>query len=358
MLKTRLRLFAMMLMILLLPAKAFAEVEHELLLFLSAEGANKLLDTNEDIKSPDGVLSADILYGFSWEQFHFLGEYLASNKEAELERLQLGVEFGENNFAWIGRFHTPSNYWMTAYHHGQYLQTSISKPGIVQFEDVGGIIPSHSTGLLLDGTHVFDDSTGITTAFSIGTAPVLDDGFMENFDLFNPKSGHNLAYHFRFTYQPNFFENNKIGLVASFADLNAEHLYIQQQNINAVEQITVGAFVDWYWQEWRAISSVSHIINRIYGNNRTSDDAFTVGFVQTEYELKQDWILFGRVEESFSADNSEYLKLIPNFIKSKQMIGARYEFLQRHALTLELAHIETVTENFGQARLQWSAVFP
>jgi hypothetical protein len=358
MLKTRLRLFAIILAILLLPAKAFAEVEHELLLFLSAEGANKLLEANEDIKSPDGVLSADILYGFSWKQFHFLGEYLASNKETELERLQLGLEFGENNFAWIGRFHVPSNYWMTAYHHGQYLQTSISKPGIAEFEDFGGIIPSHTTGLLLDGTHVFDDSTGITTAFSIGTAPVLDDGFMENFDLLNPQSGHNLAYHFRFTYQPNYFDNNKIGLVASFADLNAERSTLQGQEFDAVEQITVGGFVDWYWQEWRLVSAVSHIINRLYRNNRINDDAFTVGFVQTEYELNQNWIFFGRVEESFSTGNSEYLKLIPNFVESRQMIGARFEFLQRHALTLELAHIETVKENFGQARLQWSAIFP
>ena len=336
----RLRFFALLLVAMLLSsnadadADADAEVEHELLVFLSAEGANKLLEANENMKSPDGVLSADILYSFSWDRLRFLGEYLASNKETELERLQLGVELGDNNFAWIGRFHAPNNFWMTAYHHGQYLQTSISNPGLDQFEDFGGILPAHSTGLLLDGNHVFDDSTGINFAFSVGTAPVLDDGFLETFDILNPKSGHKLAYHFRFSYQPNFFENNKVGIVASLSDINTEQSFLQGQRIDEVEQISVGAFVDWYWQEWRLLSAVSYISNRLHSNNRIIDDEFTTGYVQGEYELHEDWTLFGRVEQSFSAGDSAYLQLIPNFVESRQLIGARFEFMRQHALTL------------------------
>lgn len=358
MLKKQILIFIFILLTLLQSATTYADVEHELLVFLSAEGANKLLEADKKIKSPDGILSADILYSFSWDRVQFLGEYLASNKETELERLKLGVEIGENNFAWVGRFHVPSNFWMTAYHHGQYLQTSISKPGISQFEDFGGIIPAHSTGLLLDGNYVFDDSTGLKAAFSVGTSPVLDDGSMETFDILNPQPGHNLSYHFRFTYLPNFFENSKVGLIASFADINTEHSPLPSQSFDAIEQITVGMFVDWYWREWRLLSSVTHIMNRLYSSSRIIDDEFTSGFVQGEYELNQNWILFGRVEESFSENGSAYLQLIPNFVESRQMIGARFEFLQQHALTLELAHLETVKENFGQVRVQWSAVFP
>ncbi len=358
MLKKRLLLFSVLLITVLVSAKTYADVEHELLLFFSAEGANKLLEADEKIKSPDGVLSADILYSFSWERLQFLGEYLASNKENELERLQFGVELGENNFVWVGRFHVPSNFWMTAYHHGQYLQTSISKPGISQFEDFGGIIPAHSTGLLLDGTYVFDDSTGIKAAFSVGTAPVLDKNALETFDLLDSQTNHNLAYHFRFTYHPNFFKNNKVGIFASYSDINTEHIFLQGRSLDAIEQITVGAFVDWYWQEWRLISAATHIINRMDYSNRKMHDEFTSGFVQGEYEFGQDWILFGRIEESFSENNSAFLQLIPNFVESRQMIGARLDFFQQHALTLELAHIETVKQNFGQVRIQWSAVFP
>ena len=28
----------------------------------------------------------------------------------------------------FGRYHTPINYWNTAFHHGQWLQTTISRP--------------------------------------------------------------------------------------------------------------------------------------------------------------------------------------------------------------------------------------
>ena len=355
---TRLQLFIVILIAILHSSVANAEIEQKLLIFLNAEGATSLLEGNEQSKSPDGILAADILYGVSWEQFHFLGEYLASNKETELERLQLGVQFSENKFAWIGRFHTPSNFWMTAYHHGQYLQTSISLPGIAQFEDFGGIIPAHSTGLLIDTSHVFEDSTGINAAFSIGTAPVLDEGFMETFNILNPQPGHNLAYHLRLSYQPDYFDNNKIGIIASFADLNTEEIFIQNTPIGAVEQITIGAFVDWSWHDWRLISSFSHIINHLYSNELIIEDDFTSGYVQAEYAVSKDWVLFGRVEESYSTNNSAYLQLIPNFIESRQMIGARFEFLSQHALTFEAAHIETLNENFEQVRIQWSAVFP
>lgn len=355
---TRKQFVAVILAFILFCPRVNAEVDHELLVFLSVEGANKLLEANDDIKSPDGILAADVLYSFSWDRFRFLGEYLASNKETELERLHVGAEIGEENFVWIGRFHAPSNFWMTSYHHGQYLQTSISKPGIAEFEDFAGIIPSHTTGLLLDGTHVFDDSTGIKAAFSIGSAPVLEDGFLEAFDILNPTSNHNLAYHFRFSYQPDFFNNNKVGIVATFADINTEKVFSDNHRVNAIEQVTVGAFVDWYWQEWRFLSSVSHIINRIDSDNGVDNDSFTLSFVQSEFELNQDWTFFARVEESFSKKGSPYLQLIPNFVESRQMLGARFDFIKQHAMKLEISNIETVKENFVQVRLQWSAVFP
>lgn len=356
--KTRNQFVVIFLALILNCPQVNAEVDQELLLFLSVEGANKLLEANNSPKTPDGVLAADILYGLSWNRLRFLGEYLASNKETELERLKIGFELGDEKFVWIGRFHAPSNFWMTSYHHGQYLQTSISKPGIAEFEDFGGIIPSHSTGLLLDGTHVFDNSTGIKAAFSIGSAPILDEGFLESFDLLDPKSKHNLAYHFRLTYQPNYFENNKFGVVATLSDINTEKVFYKTDRIDEIEQITVGAFVDWYWQEWRLLSSVSHIINRIKSDNGVKDDSFTLGFVQGEFELDHNWTFFARVEESFSKKNSPYLKLIPNFVESRQMIGARFDFLQQHAITLEAANVQTVKLNFLQVRLQWSAVFP
>ncbi len=49
----------------------------------------------------------------------------------------------------FGRYHTPINYWNTAYHHGTWLQTSISRPEMVQFG--GSFLPVHFVGALAEG---------------------------------------------------------------------------------------------------------------------------------------------------------------------------------------------------------------
>jgi hypothetical protein len=49
----------------------------------------------------------------------------------------------------FGRYHTPINWWNTAYHHGLWLQTTISRPEMVQFG--GKFIPVHFVGALVEG---------------------------------------------------------------------------------------------------------------------------------------------------------------------------------------------------------------
>ena len=71
--------------------------------------------------------------------------------EVDLERLQLGYSVSDALTLWAGRFHTPFGLWNTSYHHGAHLQTSLSRPRFVEFEDKGGIIPAHSVGLWANG---------------------------------------------------------------------------------------------------------------------------------------------------------------------------------------------------------------
>lgn len=70
---------------------------------------------------------------------------------AEFERAQIGYTFSDAATGWLGRFHTPYGYWNTAFHHGAQIQTSILRPRFVDFEDHGGILPAHTTGLWLTG---------------------------------------------------------------------------------------------------------------------------------------------------------------------------------------------------------------
>jgi hypothetical protein len=50
----------------------------------------------------------------------------------------------------LGRYHTPVNWWNTAFHHGLWLQTSIARPEMVRFG--GQFLPVHFVGGLVEGT--------------------------------------------------------------------------------------------------------------------------------------------------------------------------------------------------------------
>jgi hypothetical protein len=68
---------------------------------------------------------------------------------AEVERFIIRYDLNDYFKLSFGRYHTPINYWNTAFHHGQWLQTTISRPEMTQFG--GSFIPVHFLGSLAEG---------------------------------------------------------------------------------------------------------------------------------------------------------------------------------------------------------------
>jgi hypothetical protein len=67
----------------------------------------------------------------------------------EVERLIVRYDWNDYVKVSFGRYHTPINYWNTAYHHGTWLQTTIDRPEMTQFG--GSFIPVHFIGTLVEG---------------------------------------------------------------------------------------------------------------------------------------------------------------------------------------------------------------
>jgi hypothetical protein len=61
------------------------------------------------------------------------------------------IQFQANDYFKVsfGRYHTPINYWNMTFHHGQWLQTTVSRPEMVQFG--GSFLPIHFVGALVEG---------------------------------------------------------------------------------------------------------------------------------------------------------------------------------------------------------------
>lgn len=99
---------------------------------------------------------------------------LNGSVSVDIERLQIGYTFSDAATLWGGRFHTPFGYWNTAFHHGAQLQTSILRPRFLDFEDLGGILPTHMVGLW--GTHKFKAGKDkLTFDWYAGNGPKIAD---------------------------------------------------------------------------------------------------------------------------------------------------------------------------------------
>ena len=356
---------AVVLMTVFTATQARSEGQHELLLFLS--GGPTYNEVTPD-SGPDGldfVADADVLYSYQNGRFKLLGEYVLSTDESELERLKLGWQATEETTGWLGRFHSPGRYWNSIYHHGQYLQTSISRPLIEQFEDDGGVLPTHVTGFMLETSNTLKGKAALQTTFSLGVAPVIGDNQLKPFDLLDSDSDHGAAADIRLAYLPDQLDDNQAGLIFSWADLKVdENQLAQQLGLRRVEQYVIGAYLDWRWQDWKILTSLVYVNNQDKLQTEILKDTFASGYIQAEYNLHQDWILYGRLEETSNRESSVYLKLFPNIIADRQVLGLRFDFARRQALTLELlrtiefAGDEIQTDKFGQVLLQWSTVLP
>jgi len=308
--------------------------------------------------------TADFLYTYNSDHFRFLAEYIWANTESEMERLQGAWIVDDKTTLWFGRFHAISNYWTTEYHHGQYMQTSISRPGVEEWEDESGPMPSHITGAWLEQEFALKNESAINLGVSYGIAPKFEGRQLEAFDILDPSSGHDFAVSTRLVYRPDILSTNQIGLTVSHNDIAVvSDSSPGLLNLNSMRQVTIGLFTNWEWQDWRFASNwVYFDIDMDYVTG-DANDKFLLGYIQAEYEVSDDWTVFGRTEFGDGEDDSAYLRLLPSVTAHRQMLGVRWDVADGHGLTIEISDTSTKGdgqghEYFKELRFQWSAVFP
>jgi hypothetical protein len=91
------------------------------------------------------------------------GAPAATGFNVEVERSIIRFEQSDYLKISFGRYHTPINYWNTAFHHGAWLQTTVSRPEMVQFG--GRFIPVHFVGALVEGSV---PASGLNLNYNLG----------------------------------------------------------------------------------------------------------------------------------------------------------------------------------------------
>jgi hypothetical protein len=114
------------------------------------------------------------------ESFRMLSETLIEAEQDAVtldeERLYGAYDFNDALYAKLGLEHLPTCRWNRIYHHGKWLQLTIERPFMARFEDDGGILAAHYSGLELGGRqHTGAGMVEYAAIVSNGRGPVPTD---------------------------------------------------------------------------------------------------------------------------------------------------------------------------------------
>lgn len=321
----------------------------EFLLFPSVTGTHQYGETH-DAEPRDIVPALTLFYTGDYAQLRLLAEYSASPDMHELERLQLGWQPDPRATVWLGRFHSPIGYWTTEFHHSDYLATSISAPQVA-FDDDGGPFPSHLVGLLIEGT-ARHGAAGISYAAGVGLGPVLEDRLMPQ-DILDPNNHTGkLTAAAKVAYRPRVEDQDQLGVFVGYADIP-----VMDQPGHEVTQRLIGAHMNLETNRARLIGEAYLADTHLEGASSSESSRFASVYLHGEYQLRPAWTLFGRVENTFGAHGDPYLNLIPMFVRSRLVTGARYDIKPSQAIKAELSRNRGQEDSLNTLlQIQWSMV--
>jgi hypothetical protein len=344
---------------------AFAQHDHsssDFEVFVAAEAFHGTRQSH--VGDADPWIDADVVFGVTQHQFRVFGEYYITPDERDLERFQMGFEFVPETVLWIGRFHQPASAWNTEHHHGQYLQTDITRPYIERWEDEHGIIPQHITGALFESRRPMGKDGAIQISSGVGAAPAVSDRELDPIDLIGANPGrHRLSVTGRLAYLPQYVGASSMGLLFGHDDLSVSSARtLASLQSNAAKVSVYGAYIDWMTEPWRIVAANYYVDVALTQTGR--NESFMSGYLQVERQLPRRFTVFGRVEDSARMQESRYVALFNDadgdieIALRRQALGVRWDYTRRQALTVEISHIVSLTQNSNELRVQWSAAIP
>lgn len=284
-----------------------------------------------------------IFHSADYGRLRVLSELEISEQEFEIERLQVGWLLAPETTAWLGRFHTPLGYWDTQYHHGSYLQTSITRPGIMVFHGLEAPLPTHTVGLLVEGIRPLENQE-IHYQFNLGAGSNLQDQGLEAVDFLYLNAGsHNLQVGVRLSYLPDPVIPNEVGGFAAYTVIPSTH-----ETIREIRQILAGTFGNWEHERLRLIGELYFVSNNLVADGGAASASFVNYNLQAEYALRPNWILYARTEDTLNDENDPYLDIFPEFIRRRTLAGLCFDLTHNQALKLEWAKVKHHPDQFDK----------
>lgn len=299
----------------------------------------------------------------------------------DLERMQIGYTFGDTATMWLGRFHTPFGYWNNAFHHGAQIQTSILRPRFLDFEDKGGILPDHTTGIWLTGVSgtgsgkfgydVFAGNApqidGVTAGSTLaatnpsGFSNAVNIGTYAGSGTLNMRqsgsTSHRTSTGFNVWFEPGAASGLRLGLHGLRANVIDDAAAANNTLLNMF-----GGYFTYTAEPWEMMSEYYNFHNEDRSGGTGTHNSWA-GYAQVGYTIDK-WTPFARAERSKLDQTDNYFGVQVNGRSYKRLAaGLRYDVDPRAALKIELDSTSKedvgigLTDNFTELRFQYAIRF-
>ena len=265
------------------------------------------------------------------DSFSVFGEFSATAKESEynfgVERLIVRYDFSDRYKLSAGRYHTPIGYWNAGFHHGAWLQTTVSRPQMSKFGSK--IVPIHFVGALLEGNLPagrlgLDYKVGLGNGRHTNIAAAGDDH-----DINSDK-----AWMVQLNSKPKRFSALKLGL-GYYSD------EVPLFDGTDVEESTVSAYAVWTKESPEVIVEYLHSEHQLVTDSSVSGDV-DAWYVQFAYRLPgthSKWKPYARLER-IRVDDSDPLLGAEGLDYDGGILGVRFDFNPYAALKAEYRNEE------------------
>ena len=291
----------------------------------------------------------------------------------DLERTQIGYTFNDQATVWLGRFHTPYGYWQTAYHHGQQIQPSLLRPRFIDFEDKGGILPAHTTGIwgtgglqTKNGKFVYDVYAG--NAPRIIPNNVLGNGNMGYLDpnvagFSNPSitAGGKFGYNF----SSGALDGLNVGLHGLHSQVNLLNNFGANPLAPPTGQVNLnmaGGYLYYNNYNWEIINEMYGFMNSDLTGGTGTHNSWA-GFIHAGYAINQ-WMPYVRLERADTNRSDPYFNSMAlGYAYSREALGLRFDVNPQSAVKLELNYTQPQfnmaypLNNFWESRVQYAIRF-
>ena len=248
----------------------------------------------------------------------------ATGFNVEVERSIIRFEQNDYFKVSFGRYHTPINYWNMTFHHGQWLQTTVSRPEMVEFG--GSFLPIHFVGALVEGAI---PAGGLNLNYNLGLGNGRSSVISRSGDWGDVNN--NRAWLATVFTRPDHPYGLQIG-ASVYRDL------ITPLDATPVREWIQSAHIVWTKENPEIIAEFANVAHQQVGTGFQSNSQ--AWYVQAGYRLpwfEKLWKPYYRFEYIHIPGSDQLFRLVPSLAGST--VGVRYDISSFAALKFEYRNL-------------------